>query len=102
MQEISRRKPILKNRVSEHIERSVVELGIENPALGQVRVSNELRKQNVIVSSGCVRDIWKRHDIEQLQNDLDFWVNEYNTNRSHSGKFCFEKRLCKPLWNPSV
>jgi transposase InsO family protein len=70
LQEISRRKPVLKNRVSEHVELSVMDLGIDNPALGQVRVSNELRKQNIIVSPSGVREIWKRHDMQTFQKRL--------------------------------
>ena len=42
LQEISRRKPIIKNRVEEHIEQAVVQMAIDNPALGQVRVSLSL------------------------------------------------------------
>ena len=42
LQEISRRKPVMKNRVEEHIEKAVMELSVEQPGLGQVRVSNEL------------------------------------------------------------
>ncbi|MGM9806376.1 MAG: integrase core domain-containing protein, partial [Candidatus Aphodosoma sp.] len=29
--------------------------------------------------------------IEQLQTDLDAWMNSYNTERTHSGKYCFGK-----------
>ena len=29
--------------------------------------------------------------IEQLQTDLDAWMNSYNTQRTHSGKYCFGK-----------
>lgn len=50
LREISRRKPIIKNRVEEHIEQAVVEIAIENPALGQLRASNEPRARGIIIS----------------------------------------------------
>lgn len=29
--------------------------------------------------------------IEEIQSDLDIWMKEYNTERTHSGKHCFGK-----------
>jgi len=67
LQELSRRKPALKNRVEEHIEKTIVELAIEQPALGQLRVSNELKKQGIIISPGGVRSVWLRHDLHTFK-----------------------------------
>ncbi|WP_167516643.1 helix-turn-helix domain-containing protein, partial [Hydrotalea flava] len=40
LKEISRKKPIPQNRIEPEIEKAVVEMAFENPALGQLRVSN--------------------------------------------------------------
>jgi len=70
LQEISRRKPIHKNRVPEHIEKAVVKIATDMPAYGQVRASNELRKKGIDVSPGGVRGIWQRHDLETFKKRL--------------------------------
>lgn len=70
LQEVSRRKPVVKNRVEDHIEAAILKLTIEKPALGQVRVSNELKKQALFVSPGGVRGVWLRHDLETFKKRL--------------------------------
>jgi transposase InsO family protein len=70
LQEVSRKKPVLKNRVSEDIEQAVVAFATEQPAYGQVRVSNELKKRGLFVSPGGVRGIWQRHNLETFKKRL--------------------------------
>jgi hypothetical protein len=39
----------------------------ERPACGQVRVSNERRKRNLLISPGGVRGVWLRHDLQTFK-----------------------------------
>jgi transposase InsO family protein len=70
LKEISRKKPVIKNRVDPEIEKRVVEIAIEQPAYGQVRASNELKKEGMLISPGGVRSVWLRHDLETMKKRL--------------------------------
>ena len=70
LRELSRKKPNIKNRIDPSIEQQVLQMALEAPALGQLRVSNELRKKGVFVSPGGVRSIWLRNNLETLQKRL--------------------------------
>jgi len=45
--------------------------------------------QNEFYTTAFRKEIYT--SIEQLQADLDAWMNSYNTQRTHSGKYCFGK-----------
>lgn len=70
--EKNRKKPNLKNRVDEATEEAVLEFAFEYPAYGQHRASNELRKKGVFISSGGVRSIWLRNNLETIKKRLKF------------------------------
>jgi len=70
LQEISRRKPVLKNRTAPEIEQAVVDLAIEQPAWGQVRVSEALKRQGLSISPAGVRCVWQRHDLTSIKHRL--------------------------------
>jgi hypothetical protein len=70
LQEVSRSKPILKNRVDPTIEAAVVKMAFDFPAFGQARASNELRKQGIFISAGGIRSVWLRHDLEVFDKRL--------------------------------
>jgi len=66
----SRRTPNPKNRVDETVEKAVLDYAVAQPAHGQHRTSNELRKQGVFVSGSGVRSIWLRHNLESFKKRL--------------------------------
>ena len=68
--EVSRSKPIFKNRVDPEVEEAVVQIAFEYPAFGQQRVCNELRKRGMFISAGGVRSVWLRHDLEVFDKRL--------------------------------
>jgi hypothetical protein len=70
LQAISRKQPCIQNRVEAHIEPAVVNFATEQPAYGQVRVSNELKQQGILGSPSGVRSIWLRHDLETFTKRL--------------------------------
>lgn len=61
---------MIKNRVDPEIEKRVVQIAVEQPAFGQVRASNELKKEGMLISPGGVRSVWLRHDLETMKKRL--------------------------------
>ena len=66
----NRRKPNIKNRVEGATEAAVTAFALEQPAFGQVRVSNELRKRGIFVSPSGVRSVWLRQNLESFKKRL--------------------------------
>jgi transposase InsO family protein len=77
--EKARNKPRIANRVAPEIEEKVLEYSLHYPTHGQARVSNELKKEGIIISPGGVRSIWLRHGLENRRlrlKRLEKWAAE--------------------------
>ena len=48
----------------------MLELAVEQPTLGQLRASNELKKKGIFISQSGVRCVWLRNGLETLQKRL--------------------------------
>jgi transposase InsO family protein len=70
LREKTRRKPNIKNRTAPEVEKAICELALEQPAYGQLRVSNELRKKGILISPAGVRSVWTRHELETFKKRL--------------------------------
>lgn len=68
--EKSRRKPNPRNRIDATVEQAVIDYAVEQPAHGQVRASNELRKRGIFVSPTGVRGAWLRAGLETFKKRL--------------------------------
>jgi transposase InsO family protein len=70
LQELTRRKPLLANRTPAEIEAIIVNLSLEQPAFGQIRIANEVRKRGHSISPAGGRGVWQRHDLETMKKRL--------------------------------
>jgi hypothetical protein len=68
--EISGKKPNEKNRADPIVEQATADFAYEQPAYGQLRVSNELKKRGIPVSPGGVRSVRLRHDMATFKGRL--------------------------------
>ena len=60
----------MKNRVAADVEEAVCRMALGKPALGQVRVANEVKKQALFISPAGVRRVCQRHDLETFKKRL--------------------------------
>lgn len=49
------------------VERTVINMALEQPLYGQIRVANELRKRGMNVTPGVVRNIWLKNGLETFE-----------------------------------
>jgi hypothetical protein len=70
LKEKSRKVPNHKNRIPEEVEQAVLNLTIEEPSLGQKRLSNTFRQRSIFISAPGVRCVWLRHGLEKFSKRL--------------------------------
>jgi len=56
-----------KMEIDPNIESVVLEIAKEQPSLGQIKVANELRKEDFKITPAQVRNIWLKHGLETAE-----------------------------------
>jgi hypothetical protein len=86
LQEMTRRRPNLKNRIGPEVEQAVVELALEQPAWGQVRVANDLRKRALTISPAGVRCVWQRNELANIKALEARWPRNRSSSLSRKSR----------------
>jgi transposase InsO family protein len=68
------------NRVSEELEKAVLDYCLEHPTHGSVKVSQQLHLKGVVVGSGAIRGVWHRHSLLSKHQRLLRLEKHYQTN----------------------
>ena len=66
----SRQDRVVITSYSIHYTKLYEDMAIDYPAYGQLRVSNELKQEGILVSPGGVRSIWLRNDLNNIKKRL--------------------------------
>jgi hypothetical protein len=72
--------------VALEVEEAVIAFAYEQPAYGQLRASNELRKRGILVSVGGVRSIWLRNNLETFDKRLKVLEKKQQRKASYTPK----------------
>ncbi|MGS0679895.1 helix-turn-helix domain-containing protein [Shewanella sp. 125m-7] len=70
LKNLSRKKPAIKNRMSQEVEEQVIEIALDYPNYGQAKVAELLTARGCCISASGVRTIWLRHNLETKKNRL--------------------------------
>ena len=60
----------MANRTAPEIGALIVDLSLEQPAFGQIRIANEIRARGHSISPAGVRGVCQRHDLETMKKRL--------------------------------
>jgi transposase len=52
------------HKIPNELEKEIIELSIEHPAWGQMRIADEMALKEKVVSATTVRNVWSRNDLE--------------------------------------
>ena len=64
LQELSRRSRCWPTGRRPRSRPTIVDLSLEQPAFGQIRIANEIRARGHSISPAGVRGVWQRHDLD--------------------------------------